>query len=132
MSGQPEVYNLPLSEGDSTYLKHRILSKTTEDGDCLQWGGEISSWGYGVFRFTFAKKRYKVKVHRFLYFLSSFKSSNFDPIMQVSHICHNKLCVNLSHLSLEDAGVNNQRKICFNSIPQGCIGHGNAKDCIFK
>jgi len=130
MSEVAAAYSLPLSEGDTAYLKHRILSKTKKVGDCLHWGGETYTSGYGAFRFTFSKKRYKVRVHRFLFFITN----NFDLTSdsQVSHICHHKTCINLDHLSLEDAGVNMQRLICFNAVPQHCIGHGDARHCIFE
>jgi hypothetical protein len=128
MSEIADPYCLPLSEGDIIYLKNRIISKTRKVGDCLHWGGEVSSTGYGIFRFSFSKKRFKVKVHRFLYFISNSLVSHFDRSLQVSHACHHKTCVNLGHLSLEDAGVNNQRSICVNT--QRCIGHGAAKPCL--
>ena len=50
-------------------------------------------------------------------------------IIDVSHRCHNSLCIRFDHLSLEPPGVNSNRKICKRC--QKCHGHGQYKDCIF-
>lgn len=35
-----------------------------------------------------------------------------DPVFQVSHLCHNRNCFNISHLAVEEATLNRARNIC--------------------
>ena len=116
-----------LNENDANALRQRILSRTRLDGECHVWTGDIHKSGYGLFKFTSPKnhKRMTVRVHRFLFYLYGF------PCMtgrDVSHLCHNKACVNVNHLSLETRAINNQRKTCV--AEKKCFGHVNYRDCI--
>lgn len=47
---------------------------------------------------------------------------------EVSHLCHNALCINPLHLSLEPKVTNNSRKQCLNE--KKCFGHGNYRACL--
>ncbi len=68
--------------------------------------------------------------HRLMYMLHNDKL-NLPPNQHVSHLCHNSLCINIAHLSLEYPQINNSRQICKNLIPPACQHHENYPDCIF-
>ena len=126
----PAAYKLDLSDDDIFRYKARILSRGVETPTgCLLWSGERGSDGYGLFRFTYDKERYKVRVHRFLFFIDK-RIPHYDKMAQVSHICHNKLCIKMDHLNLEDAATNTERNICSRTPGQRCIGHNGAPNCI--
>ena len=44
--------------------------------------------------------------------------------------CHNCLCVNSSHISLEPHPINNNRQYCKSS--NQCYGHGEYSDCLLQ
>ena len=72
-----------------------------------------------------------VYAHRLSYFLS--KSDicglfNQSTTHEVSHLCHNTLCVNADHLSFEPSKINSERKICVNS--RICKHHEGFSDCL--
>ena len=48
----------------------------------------------------------------------------------IPHICHNKACINVDHLSSETAAINNKRKICVSNGE--CTGHYGHKRCILR
>ena len=69
-----------------------------------------------------------VKEHQFIYFLFFHECSSYGN-KEISHLCNNKKCINISHLSLEPHAINTQRRPCQSmSI---CLGHGIYPACIF-
>jgi hypothetical protein len=69
----------------------RFDAATERQGDCLIWKGQDNGLGYGQIRVN----NRKVTVHRFSY------ERFVGPIpdgMYLDHICHNKRCVEPSHL----------------------------------
>ena len=104
--------------------------------DCLLWTGYIKrrqgrrGGGYGIMNVQFPgnNSRTMMRVHRLAYIVHS--GSLIPQQYDVSHLCHNSLCVNFHHLSLEPHHINNSRKTC--SRHKRCMGHGDGyKDCIF-
>jgi hypothetical protein len=96
---------------------------------CHKWNGEINDSGYGIIRMTVRGKRYKVTVHRLIYFLSQ-QCRPLDKNIHVSHLCHNNLCLNILHLSYENGEINHRRTRCRNL--KTCQGHGRyLPRCIF-
>ncbi|XP_072024268.1 uncharacterized protein [Amphiura filiformis] len=71
-------------------------------------------------------KRY---AHRLAY-MAKHRMLHLGDKMHVAHRCRNTLCVNVEHLSLESAAVNNARTLC--AKQNRCTGHGEKKDCILK
>ena len=69
----------------------------------------------------------QMHVHRLSYMVS--KRMHFDDIegKDVSHLCHNTLCTNSDHLSLETHHINRTREICMNR--NLCTGHGGYENC---
>ena len=56
------------------------------------------------------------------------------PGYEMSHLCHNKKCTNISHLTYEPCTVNQQRKSCNDPAMchKVCVDHGNYPSCIFQ
>ena len=52
-----------------------------------------------------------LKSHRLAFYLAN-DCQPFNVDHFVSHLCHTKKCIKLSHLSLEPALINNRRKSC--------------------
>ena len=73
-----------------------------------------------------AEKRTKINVARLSKILN--KACVDIGTGDASHLCHNSLCVNSSHINIEPRTINNQRKICV-SINK-CIGHTDNPECL--
>lgn len=50
--------------------------------------------------------------------------------MDCSHLCHNSLCVNVNHISLEHHFINNNKQYCLNS--NLCYGHVGFRNCMLE
>lgn len=122
----------------ASLLNSKIDTNYTNSLNCSVWDSQ-----YAVFqRYPHSPKYGKQKItlmdgsqkseraHRLSFILSS---GLFDlPLgYDVSHICHNTLCVKYEHLSLEPHEVNNSRQLCKNLSPQKCMGHRPFPDCLF-
>ena len=107
-------------------LKLLISKKIQTVNDCHIWTGEKTPSKYGIVRFSFRGKKIKLKAHRAAYFISC--EHYLSPKMHISHICHQKECVNVKHLSYETQKINNNRQIC---VHEGiCHGHYGYLDCM--
>ena len=104
-------YNLSPFEYDA--ITTAVTKNTKLESGCIIWTGMCTSDGYGLLRKMFRGKRIKVKVHRLVYFLAAKHALSVG--MHVSHLCHNKLCINIQHLSYEPQTINNNRLICKNA-----------------
>ena len=107
---------------------------------CVLWKGATYDGLYGKMRNPLSKylgQPTYMRVHRLVYLLHHIK--DFDDltighvdkngeIIEVSHICHNSLCVNIAHLSLETHQTNISRRAC---VADGiCRSHGDAPACL--
>jgi hypothetical protein len=96
-----------------------------ENGQCVIWTGYVGKNGYGQFRYKDprdapnANHRTRTS-HRVALML---RCRNFDvpASRQASHLCNNKLCLNVEHLVFEGNSNNNLRKTCFSQ--SRCCGH---------
>ena len=103
------------------------MIKTVKSGNrhgCIMWTGACSDSGYGRVRNPFSKLNNQptmYRIHRLVYLLQNIYKYNdlclpkCDVIgheLDVSHICHNKLCVNIDHLILEAHFINCIRRQC--------------------
>ena len=122
------IYSSQLTLKESNMLKEKIKKKSFTNNTCLEWFGERDRDGYGTLRFMFRGKRIRVTVHRLHFFLFAGKES-LDANMHVSHLCHNKLCLKLKHLSYEPARVNFSRSNCV--LNRSCKSHHGYEKCIF-
>lgn len=101
---------------------------------CLYWMGYKQAtnkknsviYGFKCIKYPGDDKCHKVTVHRLRYILHlGFKP---DINMDVSHLCHNSLCLNVDHLSLEPKSVNKSRSKCLNK--EICSTHPGYANCI--
>ncbi len=127
-------YTLDLTMDEKRKLFQDLCFECSEaktSNDCLLWLPKSrSEKGYGIRTFTFRGLRYThVRVHRLMYFLITGDHDLLDTNLHVSHKCHHKTCIRYTHLSLEQASVNNNRQIC---RYEGCSGHEQYGDCIEK
>jgi hypothetical protein len=124
-----ELFQLHLTAKDIIKYKLNLKRHTLINipyPSCHMWKGRIHTNGYGTLRVTIRGSRYRVTAHRLMYYL--FNCSPLDPDMHVSHLCHHKLCINLSHLSLEPGRINNKRRKCVTK--HICQGHAGYARCI--
>lgn len=116
------------------------LQKHTEKGvgggqiDCHVWNGKKDSYGYGIKKVTWpnGRKSYE-KVHRLAYMahLNNYQlpsTDNFGEQLDVSHRCHEKLCINAEHLTLESHSVNMSRNYCRKT---GVCTMAHVPSCVF-
>ena len=119
------------------YERKRLIKKiaantrthvTNNPYRCVIWKGRKNVKGYPRLSVTIqALPSVQVYVHRFVYML---KYTQHECIqgLDVSHLCHNKLCVNHHHLIIETKAENNKRKEC---LTLGrCNSHSNGFQCL--
>ena len=91
-------------------VSERLLEKyVVLDNGCWQWQGAVSSH-YGTIKAsqTLDGGRRTLLVHRLSYEIHK------GPIpegLQIDHLCHNKLCINVEHLEAVTSQVNCMRKL---------------------
>ncbi len=96
----------------------RIATASKFEGNCLKWQNRPNSKGegdYGQIRVLTPQghglnKTEQHLVHRVVYGLHSMEVVPSE--IQISHLCHNSLCVLFEHLCPETAFVNANRRIC--------------------
>lgn len=117
-----------LTEQEKLKLRRKFCEKVFKCGDdmCHLWAGTVSEYGYGQLQITIRGKRRKIAAHRLAFFISR-GYSHLPLDMHVSHLCHNKLCVNVNHLSLEPANINLGRTSCVRN--RRCLGHHGYPNC---
>ena len=126
---------------DTMNMDNKFKSKSLEilakcqkqtNPDCLIYTGRASpSQTYPKIKITHEKSKYYQNMHVFIYkvhhnILPYAKSAHN---IEISHLCHNHLCLNVHHLNMESRSMNNIRKNC-NRFKQ-CSGHNDNPDCIF-
>ena len=95
---------------------------------CILWTRSTGGSGYPQLNITvngWGKR--PVSVHQLVYILNN---NDIDTTRyEISHLCGNKLCVNIAHLVQESPVQNSQRKTCHHE--GRCFGH-RGPDCIFR
>ena len=103
-------------------LQNRILrqaAKNVNDKDCWNWLGTTNKTdGYGHMMLSIKGDRMTVNSHRAAYI--AFHRVFLLPF-NISHLCHNRMCVNPVHLSHEPSILNQKRKHC--KTAGKCEGH---------
>lgn len=115
-----------LTTSEIVKLKRRLQSKGKRDEKCFIWTGQQRN-GYGVLQFRFRGKKINLPIHRLTYYIYN-ECVQIPPHVHISHICHNKLCFEIDHLSFEPQRINNNRQICKNDGE--CTGHHGYVNCI--
>lgn len=83
--------------------EEQFTATTARVGDCLEWTGYRTQWGYGQIH---VEGRY-VGAHRY-----AWQRAN-GPIpdgMNIDHTCHNRACVEIAHLRLATYKQNNENR----------------------
>ena len=113
---------------EEIYRLSKLLNKyVCVKNGCHTWHGEADRCGYGQFRITFRGARIRLKAHRVMFAMAN-PNITLAASMDVSHLCHNKLCVSPEHLSYEPYSINNNRMVCKNEGE--CHSHHGFKDCM--
>jgi hypothetical protein len=123
-------FNL-LSPAYKEILYQNFETKSKQINGCKVWTGAKNSSGYPQTKITDPETEEKrvMSVHRVVFALGS--NQNIDnPVYQVSHLCHNRACIEYNHLNFETAATNTQRsRRCLPN--RACEGHGNEPKCLF-
>ncbi|MES9880371.1 MAG: hypothetical protein ABW185_05755 [Sedimenticola sp.] len=122
-------FSAPLPETKRIQLTNVLERKSHVFGSCLIWTADVTIDGYGFYRTVYNGRRHKIYVHRLAYFLHN-PNKILSKHMHVSHVCHNKLCILVSHLSYEPQRINNNRQIC--KSDECCTGHFGYPRCILE
>ena len=132
-SGEPGDVKPPLltvisSEYTKTLIT-RMREACVEVNLCKIWKKAVNSGGYPVIKVSargWGRSTYLA--HRLMFQLISQINIDTDPDHEVSHLCHNRLCLEVGHLSFEPSMVNASRKSCVDSGV--CAGHDNFANCV--
>lgn len=111
---------------DKFSKKSRVLGNNL---GCIVWVGYAEKNGYGIQRVRWPNVGLKKeRSHRVAYMIRHKICANDMPKLdqndnplECSHLCHNKLCVNPDHISLEDHATNQERI--------HCKGQGHCSKC---
>lgn len=71
---------------------HRLQVRSIDDGDCRTWTGYTARNGYGYMSF----RGDRTEVHRAAWILHN--GEEIPEGVEIDHICHNRACINPSHL----------------------------------
>ena len=123
---------------DFRFYQSKISQNTVPGASkgCLEWAGGTSGNGYPYMKIDVDGNGVKqvIGVHRVVVMCHQSKTE-FSDGLQVSHMCHNRRCVNINHLSLEPDFVNAGRNRC--RTAGTCCGAHNSggtafANCIFS
>lgn len=103
-----------LSENEIYRLSKQFDKYILKENSCRTWQGRTDSDGYGEMQIQFRGKRLYIKVHRVSYALEHPDVSLVNDTHDISHLCHNRLCLNVVYLSHEPHSINNNRLVCKN------------------
>ena len=117
-----------LTDDEKKRLCKQFDKYIVKNGDCHLWQGRLDACGYGEIRLMFRGRRISLKAHRAVFAMSQPDVYLMSPNDDVSHLCFNKNCVKVNHLSLEPHSVNNKRLPCKNDGQ--CYGHYGFSDCL--
>lgn len=99
------------------------------NGECLLWTGGVKqrdTVAYGYINVKLHNKWRVLHAHRVALFCRD--SIILESHVDVSHLCHNSLCVAPGHLSAEPHSINNNRQGC--KSKGQCGGHGPFPNCL--
>lgn len=124
------VYWIKKLKMEPFFKKYRgiILGKCMPgtNGSCLIWTGAVSSNTYGAISYKLFGKWHRTTVHRLAFMLFN-ERIDIGRQLDVSHLCHNSLCVFKDHLTVEPHCINSSRIKCLNR--NVCLGHWPYQEC---
>ena len=107
---------------EMTRLLQEKSSKSDNSLGCRLWKGCTDHSGYGKQRVMFPdESKIQIGTHRLAFMVSKgLTPSNIpkfggpnDSKLEVSHLCNEKLCIEVTHLVLEPHEINKERQHCF-------------------
>lgn len=104
------------------------------DGECILWTGSRDRDGYGRKMVKWSFRLQKVeRVHRVAYMVTRRltklpRTDNSGELLDVSHLCRSKLCINPEHLVLESHLSNMSRIHCGRA---GVCSLEHSPPCVF-
>jgi len=120
--------------------KLKMHSSAHPNGKCVLWTGCKNKKGYGQFRYRDPRDAssagHKTRTAHRVALMVHIADFDVPASLQASHLCNNKLCINVDHLVFESCKINNERKNCFSYFR--CTGHedtnngGSSPDCIIE
>ena len=110
-------------------IKLNEKSAVSHNGLCKVWSGLTDRDGYGLMNVKLGDKWFLKRVQRLAFVIENNVSFADIEGFDLSHLCHQKLCVAKNHLCLGTREENNYRKGCTNY--GRCFGHGDKPDCVF-
>ena len=127
-----------------SYFQDRVIIET---GACHIWHGPVTyvsnkrtaAYPYKKFRYMVKNDQGQVVraeknhyIHHVVYFLRWGKVPVKRLQLEISHLCHEPLCVNVDHLFLEPGKTNKNHTLkCVVGAGGYCEGHGDYPDCVF-
>ena len=115
-----------------TRLKKHFITKV---GACHLFNATTLTSGYRKITLKTIGEEAKINSSIFVYFMENSKNKDALPSVKkkvdISHLCHNRACVNPHHLNREPRKINNQRKNCKQNKPKTCDGHDPYPLCYF-
>lgn len=133
MSDQAGAPDYSMSDSLACQLLEKIMKKTiqSETKNCILYTGRHDKYGYGVIDVKFpGMSRYNpMQVHRLRYLIHVHLLKLTPSDYHVSHLCHTKNCLNVTHLSFEPPHVNNSRQNC-NGENRCTQKHAPYADCL--
>ena len=117
--------------GDIFEKLKKVADKREKGGVHLLEGGGGGRDGYGILSIGWQAEGSKVEhVHRvaLLVKMRLTRSQFPDAGLEVSHLCHKKLCINPMHLTIESHATNQERIHC---VLQGWCYGARQPVCMF-
>ncbi|QIV87529.1 HNH endonuclease signature motif containing protein [Glutamicibacter mishrai] len=108
--------------GNGKSFQDRFWAKIQRTETCWDWTGAINSRGYGVIK----KNDNLLLAHRYSY---QEHKGKIPTGISIDHVCHNKRCVNPSHLRLATDKQNNENRSGANrNSTTGVLGVSRTQD----
>lgn len=101
-------------------IRQNLLKNTVKETEgargCVLWQKGLTKDGYGRVRNPFTKNG-EVHAHRLMFMVVNKckqlpVKDGTGRLLQVSHLCHQKRCINFDHLTLEPNTTNMDRAAC--------------------
>jgi hypothetical protein len=107
-----------------------VLFRASLTVGCAHWGeGKDRQYSTLTVRFPWETCKKTLYSHRFSYMIFN-RVFDLSKDIHVSHICHQRRCINPAHLSYEPNHVNQDRQVCRGIVPAQCEAHQPFPDCL--
>ena len=119
---------------DAKYLQKRDKELTNctfkENTGCLITQKPINRGDtYPRVYFSYNKRKFHPNLHAFIFKVTNniAPHTSFEG-QEVSHLCHNKMCINIDHIRLEPKKINLDRMKC--NAHKHCFRHDTYEKCM--